>query len=348
MTVGEAKAVARRWVVEEASRLPGFHGAYFAGSTAWLPDDALHSATSDLDLNVVFTAPPEPSRRGKLLYHGLLLDVTPLALELVRTPEAALGHYHLAGGFRRRGIILDPSGHLSALQAAVSREFARRRWVRARCAHARGRILEQLAALNPAAPFHEQVIGWLFPTGVTAHVVLVAGLRNPTVRRRYVAARELLEEYGCLDLYDALLALLGCAHISRTRVEQHLAALVPLFDAASALIKTPFSFASDISAAARPIAIDGSRELIERGLHREALFWIAVTASRCRQVLAADAPPGLQQAFDPGYRRLLSDLGIASFTDLQRRAEDVRALLPRIWDVAEAIMAAHPEIRDGP
>ena len=176
----------------------------------------------------------------------------------------------------------------------------------------------------------------------------MAGLRNPTVRRRYVAARELLEEYGCLDLYDALLALLGCAHISRTRVEQHLAALVPLFDAASALIKTPFSFASDISAAARPIAIDGSRELIERGLHREALFWIAVTASRCRQVLAADAPPGLQQAFDPGYRRLLSDLGIASFTDLQRRAEDVRALLPRIWDVAEAIMAAHPEIRDGP
>jgi hypothetical protein len=58
-----------------------------------------------------------------------------------------------------------------------------------------------------------------------------------------------------------------------------------VFDTAKAVIKTPFSFASDISDAAGPIAIDGSRELIERGLHREAVFWIVVTYSRCQKVL---------------------------------------------------------------
>ena len=35
-----------------------------------------------------------------------------------------------------------------------------------------------------------------------------------------------------------------------------------------------------ITPAARPIAIDGSRELIEAGAHREAVFWIVATFAR--------------------------------------------------------------------
>jgi hypothetical protein len=46
MLVKHAKAVARQWVIEEASNVPGFHGAYFAGSTNWLPDDAALPAIS--------------------------------------------------------------------------------------------------------------------------------------------------------------------------------------------------------------------------------------------------------------------------------------------------------------
>jgi len=64
--------------------------------------------------------------------------------------------------------------------------------------------------------------------------------------------------------------------MSAARVEQHLAALTESFDAAKALIVTPFFFAADISDIARPIAIDGSRELIAHGEHREAI-WMVVT-----------------------------------------------------------------------
>src|SRR5919197_4968202 len=174
MLVGQAKSAARDWVIEEASRLPGFHGAYFAGSANGLPDDAVLPPTSDLDLNVVFTGRAGPSKRGKVIYRGVLLDVTVLSVDQIGSPEIVLGHYHLAGGFRTPNIILDPSGQLTALQAAVSREFARCGWVRRRCQHARSRILEQLDALNAADPFHDQVIGWLFPTGVTTHMLLVA------------------------------------------------------------------------------------------------------------------------------------------------------------------------------
>ena len=119
-----------------------------------------------------------------------------------------------------------------------------------------------------------------------------------------------------------------------------------VFDAAKAVIKTPFFFASDISDLARPIAIDGSRELIERGLHREAIFWIVATSSRCRTILFHDAPAELQDRFRPGYERLLGDLGITSLADLRQRGEQVRAFLPRLWEMAEAIMAANPEIEE--
>lgn len=344
MIVKHARDVTRQWVMEEAHRIPGLHGAYIAGSANWLPDDAPLPATSDLDINLVLTDPDPPNKREKFICRDVLLEVTYLSINQLRSSDMVLSHYHLAGGFRTPSVILDPSGQLTKLQAAVAHGFAKRQWVSRRCAHARDRVLEQLAALNESDPFHDQVIGWLFPTGVTTHVLLVAGLKNPTVRRRYAAVRELLAEYGHLDLYEALLEALGCARMSRVRVEQHLAALADVFDVATEVIRTPFPFASDISDLARPIAIDGSRELIERGDHREAVFWMLVTYSRCQKVLYDDAPRAMRNRFEPGYRQLLGDLGIVSSTDLQRRKEHIVELLPRAWQVAEDIMATNPEI----
>jgi hypothetical protein len=345
MLVKHAKDVARQWAESEARKTPGFHGAYFAGSANWLADDAGFPATSDLDVNLVLEGPLPPLKLGKFVYRGVLLEVSYLPRDALRSPEAVLGNYHLAGGLRTKSIISDPSGALTALQEAVARQYARRPWVRARCEQAADGVRNYARALDEAQPLHDQVSSCLFAAGVTTHVLLVAGLKNPTVRRRYVAARELLAEYGRLDFQEPLLALLGCAEMDRKRAEQHLAAMAEAFDAAKVTIRTPYRFGSDISDIARPIAIDGSRELIERGLHREAVFWIAATYSRCRTIFAADAP-GLIARFDRGYQELLADLGILSFADRLGRREQVEAFLPRVWEVAEAIMSANPAIED--
>ncbi|MCL4543350.1 MAG: hypothetical protein M1118_01930 [Chloroflexi bacterium] len=345
MLVKHAKAVARQWVIEKASNVPGFHGAYFAGSTNWLPDDARFPATSDLDVNLVLEAPGTEMKLGKFVYRGALLEVSYIPHDALRSPEAVLGNYHLAGGFRTRSIILDPTGALTALQEAVAREYAQRSWVRKRCEHAASRALNLAQSLDGAGPFHDQVTSCVFAAGVTTHVLLVAGLKNPTVRRRYAATRELLAEYGRLDFQKPLLALLGCAEINRERVEHHLGTVAAAFDAAKIAIKTPYRFGSDISDVARPIAIDGSRELIERSLHREAVFWIAATYSRCRTIFAADAPE-LISRFDGGYRELLADLGIDSFQDRRLRCREVEEFLPGLWEVVEEILAANPGIEE--
>jgi hypothetical protein len=252
---------------------------------------------------------------------------------------------HLAGAFRTPSVIVDPSGELTALQNAVAPEYARPSWVRRRCKHAADAVRTWARALDRAMPLHDQVTVCVFAAGVTTHVLLVAGLHNPTVRRRYAAVCEALAEYGRLDFHERLLALLGCAQMDRQRVEHHLAAVTTAFDAATVAIKTPYRFGSDISDVARRISIDGSRELIELGLHREAIFWIAATYSRCRAIFAVDAPDLLVR-FDDGYGALLADLGIGSFPDRQTRCEKVEAFLPELWPVVEEILSANHGIHD--
>ena len=134
--------------------------------------------------------------------------------------------------------------------------------------------------------------------------------------------------------------------MSRARVARHLAALTDAFDAAKMVLKTPYRFSADISDIARPIAIDGSRELIEDGYHREAIFWMVATYSRCQHVLYHDAPVEMQDRYSIGYRQLVGDLGITSFADLQQRSEQVKGFLPHVWEVTEAIMASNPGIED--
>lgn len=345
MIVRHARDVARRWVLDHAAGEPGFRGAFYHGSTGWLPGDFVLPATSDVDVMVVFDDAERRVKPGKFRYQDVLLEVSFLPSEQVQSPEMILARPELAGSFRTPSVISDPSGQLTRLQAIVSRDYARRRWVEKRCEGIRDNILRYLRRLDEPQPFHEGVTAWLFATGNTALMPLVAGLMNPTVRRRYTAVRGLLAEYGFSDLYDDLLGLVGCSGMTRARAEYHLLALSEAFDAAKEVVETPFFFASDISDAARPVAIDGSREMVEGGDHREAVFWMVATYSRCQKVFYHDAPP-LHEKFDPAFRELLGDLGVSSSTDLRRRGAGVEAFLPRLWEVTEKIISANRGIEE--
>lgn len=345
-TVQQARDVARQWVADEARHVAGFRGAYFAGSAIWLPDEAPLPPTSDVDLTIVLDTTHPPDKIGKFHYRDILLDVSYLSANQLGSPDVVLSDYHLAGSFRRPSIISDPTGRLTALQSEVARDFAKSKWVHQRCEHARDKVLAGLGQLSPGEPLPDNVLCWLFPTGVTTHILLVAGLRSPTIRQRYLAVRDLLSDYGQSAVHESLLELLGCARMTRSRAAHHLAALTGVFDAASKTSSTAFPFASDISEIARPIAIDGSRDLIDRGDHREAVFWMVATYSRCQKILDLEAPRSRHQ-FEEAYLDLLDDLGIASFEDLQAHAAAVRDALPGVMEMADSIIAANPAVDNG-
>lgn len=345
MTVKDAKNVAYEWVIKMASKTPGFYGAFYHGSINWLSEDAILPATSDVDIIVVFAIQP-PGKLGKFIYGNVILDVSYLSMDELRSIDLILGQYHLAGSFRTPNIISDPSGQLTKLQKAIAKDYAKRYWVYKRCQDAMNKVLRYLRQLNQSDLLHDQVTCWLFARGVMTHVLLVTGLKNPTVRQRYVAVQKLLADYHYLDFYEVLLKSLGCVHMNPTRVEHHLTTLTDIFDAAKSVIRTPYQFAADISDIARPIVIDGSYELIKQGYHREALFWIVATYSRCQHILFHDASVALQNRFSDSYRQLLEELHVASYSDLQLSNQQAMKLLPRVWEVAEEIIEANKDIKD--
>jgi hypothetical protein len=344
MLVGEARSLARTWISDYARSMPGFQGAFLTGSAIWTADDAPLAPSSDIDMMVVLPDPIPPVKLGKVLYHGVLLDVTYLATREIASADTVLGSYYLASSFARPSIVFDPTGRLQALTDAVTNQFPRRRWIERRCEHGWSNATRHFGAMAPAMPLHTRAIIWLFGTAAATIVLLSAGLRNPTVRTRYLAVRQVLADYGLSDRYESLLDDLGCAHLSREQVERHLNALEPLFDEAATVIRAPLPFASDISAVARPVAIDGSRDLIERGYHREAVFWIAATYARCMTILFYDGTPAQYARYAPGFASLLDDLGVGTDEHLAQRSARVAGAKQRIWEIADAIMSANPAV----
>ncbi|WP_406044744.1 hypothetical protein OG799_09910 [Micromonospora sp. NBC_00898] len=334
MRVGAARAVAMEWVREHARREPGVRGAFFSGSTAGVPDDAVLPGSSDVDVVVVRDEPA--AKVGKFRHRGVLLEVTALTWEDLGSPEDVLGSWVFAPCFRTDTVILDPTGRLAVVRERVAAGFADPEWVRRRCAGVRRRVAGGLRVLDASAPLHEQVTAWLFPTSVLALLPVVAALRDPTVRRRYVLAGEVLAAYGLGDRFPELLASLDGGGVGPDRVRAHLAGLAATFDEAARVRRTEFFFGADISPAARAVVVDGSAELIAAGRHREAMFWIVATYARCHAVLAADAP-GREVALRPAFEAAVADLGVASAAQRRRRADEVVASLPEWWAVAAAV-----------
>ncbi|WP_433558940.1 hypothetical protein ACQPWY_11685 [Pseudonocardia xinjiangensis] len=344
MLVADALAAGRSWVLAHGPTTPGFRGAFFSGSVAVRPATAEHPPWSDVDVMVVLADEPVPPKPGKIRHRGALLDVTYLPWSLVADVGTVATSYHLAHCFARDQVILDPTGHLRLLHATIAPSFADPAAVRLRCENVITTLESRLAALDPSRTWHEQVAAWMFPASLPAHVALVAACRNPTVRLRCLAAREVLGACDLDALYERLLAVLGCAACRPETVRRHLDRLATVFDEAVAVARTPFFFTGDITAAARPIAIDGSRRLVDGGDHREAVFWIIATFARCLQILTADAPVSVRRSGAAAFRAAVEDLlGLRGPDDLRARADAVLALLPELRRAAATITASGRE-----
>ncbi len=331
MLVGDARATAVDWVQRFAAQTPDFRGAFFTGSTTAMPLDVELPASSDVDVAVVLDAPWAPPKLGKFSFADALLEVTHLPWDQLQSIDDVARTYYLAPSFSSDQIIADPTGHLGLLRDHIAPSFAEPASVDRRCANAIDKLTRGLQAIDSAAPWHEQVTWWMFPTSITTHVVLVDALRNPTVRLRYLAARDVLHEQGRLDIYGELLELLGCADIESGLVQHHLAELAKTFDETAAIAATAFFFSADITPLARPVAIDGSQNLIASGDHREAVFWIVATYARCQQILAADASASTFRASNNRFKAAVTDLlGLHDTNDLFTRRRAVAGLLPRL------------------
>lgn len=336
MLIKQARAAAVGWV-----RAGGGTAAFLTGSALGRSEDDELSPDSDLDVIVVTDDPAKlaESKIGKLGHEGARLDVSYLSVAAIEDPDAVARTHYLAPSFATPGGILVDDGRLRTLAAHIAPHFAEPAMVRARCADVTTRMESGLARVGSSDSWAEQVQGWIFPTSLPTQVLLVAALRPPTVRLRYLRVRELLHPRGRPGLYEELLDLLGCRDVGPDTVHDHLGVLDDAFAAAAGCPATAFPFASDIAEPMREATVGATRRLVAAGDHREAVFWLVVTLVRCQLILDRAGESAVRDTFAAHLKSATQALlGVGTPADLDRRADRLMAWSNNLHAEANALV----------
>lgn len=361
MTVGEAKELAREWAVQRAKELPGIAGAYLFGSICLRRDEDPFPYTSDVDIRMavegnghdVLTEVEGEFRSQAIEYKGLDIEIIYPSITECLDHEALLGTPWLAPAFRAQNILLDPTGVVAKAQAAVRRSYAQERWVRARCRTLQTSVLGGLdkaasdGALAPgfASEFLER-LEWFHFGALTqaAGIPCMADLDGYTSRRGLSNCRKVLEAYGLPGLYGKLLDVLGAEDVTAEAAIDLLGEMESAFDPAVRYVRTRFWGGFFFQAFLRSKILDGVRELILQGHHREATLFLVHMRTLAQNALENDAPLAVKAELREGHRRLLSKLGIESPADINGKVDRLRKNLPEVMEAAETIIARNPAV----
>jgi hypothetical protein len=321
MRIAHARDIARNWLKENSRKIEDYVGGYLSGSTAWGDPQAPFKKGSDIDLFIVVDREDTPTRPGKTLWKELILEINYVSLSSISDPKEILTDYHLAGAFICDGLLSDPNGKIQVIRNAVAQDFANPEHVRHRCCKAKERALDFLGEFRRSSALNDRVTNLFFGAGACAHMILVADKANPTIRRRYVEVQSVLKNHKRLDFHEQLLTSLGSVNWSRQTAEGHLTDIAVSFDLACSVLRSPYQFASDMTIAARPIAVEGSAEMIAAGFHREAAFWLIAVLARCRAAIALDGSTVQLAEVDARLYRLLRSLDIRDESEMAIRAD---------------------------
>jgi hypothetical protein len=337
MNVGQAIANVSEWVAAQGPQMPGFRGAHLMGSILAMPHDAPLPAYRDIDFNIVCEGVPE-STTHDVAYNGLILEYSVVDIERYRAPEAVLANPELASNLAAQSILVDPFGLLAPLHQAVAAQYARRRWVQARCDFEKQVVSQALQGLRQASSPLEAL--WpLFSAALYLSGLLAeASLRPPTHRRSMALMRDVLRDKGREDLHEVMLRLLGVAHMDRRQVEAYLDDCAAAFDCATAVTCTPVMFQFKFQPHIRPYIVEGAREMIIQGYHREAMFWISGFLMFANAAIQADAPATWRPIYQERVDRLVADLGLRTSADVAARAAAAGDLAVAIFGVADELV----------
>lgn len=344
MLVREVKELVSEWVMNYGTTSPDFMGALFRGSITKMQDDDEFPMSSDVDLGFVFEHAIPDEIPKKTVLNGVSVGGLCWLIDRFKPVDKVLGDYRIGFSFQRANLIPGAKEPLVELTGEASREFPKRYWVNQRVEDAQANCAKYVESVYQAENAFDQVMIWLWATGITCHIVLAAGMKNPTVRKRYLAARNVLSDFEMLDFYEALHRLQGSCDWDRFLTDKHFENATRVFDIACEAGPHPFPFGADICKQSRVSVIGGTKSLIDQGDHREAVYWIVATFARSLRILEHVGDQESLDEFRPSFDEMLSDLGLDSERDIFDRTERVKAAIPQVMDVAHAIMDRHKDI----
>ncbi len=233
-------------------------------------------------------------------------------------------------------ILADPTGLLTPFQQACAAGYRQRRYVQARCEAEKAAAEKALAAMRGAAAPADRLDAVRdFLAGLSG-LLAVAQLRRPTTRRTLTLLGDLLQEQGRPDLQDMALAVMGSAWMDREQVEAMLDRFDAAFDRAAQVYRTPIPYGFALRPYVRPYQVEGARELIAEGSHREAVYWITCMDT-AYLALANDASDAEKPLFAAELQAIYAKLGLTSADMWDERVAEAERLAREIYPIADML-----------
>jgi hypothetical protein len=350
MNAAQAIDIGTEWVQGYAAQHPEFRGAHLMGGILLLPRDAPFPETTDLDISILVEDPEQDGARAAEQgvpidesYREVMIEAGRRSLDLYSSPEVVLASPDLASNLAVDSIVFDPYGLLARIQPVVAAEYVRRSWVTARCEWEKRQAIAALERVGRATTAAEFVPGMVFVLLYLSGLIAVASRRPPTHRKCFVLLRELLQAEGRADLYESTLDVAGCAHLSATQVLAYHELHAAGFDRALEVRRTPVWGDFKLKPHVRPYLVDGGRQAIDRGDHREVMPWLGMGLEISSQVIRNDAPAAESAQYDQVLDDLYQLLGIASAASRSDRLDAAVALKDSLFALADEIVNRLPD-----
>ena len=339
-------ALARRYVEERFLGQPGFHGAHLVGSIIHADGDAPFPTYRDVDVAIVLDT-DEHQRIEEVVREGYILECILSASSRYRSAEDILTTPGLACNLQKNSVIVDPYGELGRLHQAVAEGFAKRQWVGRRAGSGVKSAMASIALMQRARNPVEAVHGLCEFVMYCSECITVAHLEAPTHRRSLANLSVTLggtaEERA---LHEEILAAFGTAQLSEAQVRGFLQQCTEAFDRAIAVKRTPVPFDWKLDPCIRDYLEKGTLEVIDEGLHRESIFWIALFFAISTIAIQQDGAPEEKALYAGRFKAFLDALGIGSPAAVEQRIAQCLALHAKVAAYVEHFVATSPLLED--
>ena len=339
-------ALARRYVEERFLGDPGFHGAHLVGSIIHADGDAPFPIYRDVDIAIVRDSDVHQEIE-EVVCDGYVLECILSASSRYRRAEDILVKPGMACNLQKNSVIVDPHGELARLHQAVAEGFAKRYWVNLRAAKSVESAMASIALMQRARNPVEAVHGVCEFVMYCAEAIAVAHLEAPTHRRSLANLSVTLGDTPAeRALYEEILAAFGTAQLSEAQVRVFLQQCTEAFDRAIAVKRTPVPFDWKLDPCIRDYLEKGTLEVIDEGLHRESIFWIALFFAISTIAIQQDGQPEEKALYGARFKAFLDALGLGSPAAVEQRIAQCLALHAKVGAYVDHFIATSPRLED--
>jgi hypothetical protein len=348
MTAGDARVIAARWVSEQLARTPGETRCVFThGSINWMADDEPFPPSSDVDIAfVVPEVAPGRHRVFKRTCDGIAIEAFYLPIDRLTSADSLLTDFALAPNLVSTTALFDPNHLVEELKRSMQREFPRRYWMRLRCRALRQHALSIIAAFAESDSLVYLNAVACLAVRAMAQMALLADLRNPTVKKALVKARDVLSAYGVADEQQELLRVARYTDLDAGAILGVTSRCRQTLTDASRLLRTPFIGDNCVTVCSLPALDIDVPTCVASGTGREIFLWVETLYAHAMIALQNDAPAALLEAATRIYHEDLAWTDSATVAQARARMLACRPALDRMIEVSDRIVADNTEAID--